>query len=173
MIMVRSLAVLALVASSLASAAAPAAAAQDAQAATGQPPQRIRDVTVAKGQPCPKSTADEVVVCRTLEDPYRIPKALRNDGPVPAASQSWVNRAATVDQVSRVAGGIPDTCSAVGTGGQSGCSKLWNQQYAADRRAQRDAASAGQGLPRRIVILKPGETCPASTATETVVCEAE
>ncbi len=112
------------------------ASAQDQQAATGQPPQRIRSVTLSGGQKCPKSQGDEIVVCSTLDQPYRIPKQLRNEGPIPAQNQSWVNRTATMDQVGRVAGGLPDTCSAVGTGGQSGCSLQRNNDYAADRRAQ-------------------------------------
>lgn len=117
------------------------AAAQDAQAATGQPPKRVRSVALLPDQKCPPSTTTEVVVCSQIGNPYRIPKALRNTGPIAASNQSWVNRAATVDQVGRVAGGLPDTCSPVGTGGQSGCSIQRNQEYAADRRAQRAAAS--------------------------------
>ena len=124
--------------------ALPAAAfAQDKQAETGQPPQRIRDVTLAAGQRCPAGTATEVVVCHTLDNPYRIPKALRDDGPIPAANQSWGARTQTVDQVGRVAGGLPDTCSAVGTGGQSGCAMLTNQQWAAEQRARRAEANVG------------------------------
>ena len=119
------------------------AAAPAQQAETGRPPQRIRDVTLTPGQRCPKETADEVVVCHTLDNPYRIPKALRDDGPVPAANQSWAARTQTVDQVGRVAGGLPDTCSAVGTGGQSGCAMLTNQQWAAEQRARRASANAG------------------------------
>ncbi|WP_375380852.1 hypothetical protein [uncultured Sphingomonas sp.] len=118
------------------------ALAQDRQAETGRPPQRIRDITIQGAQPCPKSTDNEVVVCHRNDEPYRIPKALRDDGPIPAASQSWVNRASTVDQVGREAGGLPDTCSAVGTGGQSGCSLQINQQWAAEQRAKRSADAA-------------------------------
>lgn len=120
------------------------AAAQDKQAETGRPPERIRDVTVQRGQHCPQSTSSEVVVCHTLEEPYRIPKALRNDGPIPAANQSWVNRAAMIDQVGRVNGGVPDSCSAVGLAGQSGCSLQINQQWAADRRARNADSAAVQ-----------------------------
>jgi hypothetical protein len=120
--------------------AAPALA-QDKQAETGHPPDRIRDVTVQKGQRCPQSTADEVVVCHVLDEPYRIPKALRDDGPIAAAGQSWVNRAATVDQVSRVAGGVPDSCSAVGLAGQSGCYGQQLQQWSAERHAQIDGSA--------------------------------
>lgn len=109
------------------------ASAQDAQVDT--PPQRIRSVTLTGDQKCPQSTAGEVVVCSTLDQPYRIPKALRDDKPIAAQNQSWVNRAASMDQIGRVAGGLPDTCSAVGTGGQSGCFLARNQAYAAERRA--------------------------------------
>jgi len=112
-------------------------ATQDQQAATGQPPKRVRQVTLTGDQKCPESTAEEVVVCGRDDEPYRIPKGLRDNKPIPAQNQSWVNRAATMDQVGRVAGGIPDTCSPVGTGGQSGCSMTWNRQFADERRARR------------------------------------
>ena len=107
--------------------------AQDAQVDT--PPQRIRSVTLSGDQKCPQSTVGEVVVCSTLDQPYRIPKSLREDKPIAAQNQSWVNRAATMDQIGRVAGGLPDTCSAVGTCGQSGCFMQSNQAFAAERRA--------------------------------------
>jgi len=116
------------------------ASAQDAQVAS--PPQRIRSVTLTGDQKCPPSTNGEVVVCSTLDQPYRIPKALREDKPIAAQNQSWVNRAATVDQVGRVAGGLPDTCSPVGTGGQSGCALARARAYSAERRAQ----AAGQAI---------------------------
>lgn len=116
------------------------ASAQDAQVDT--PPQRIRSVTLTGDQQCPKSSGGEIVVCSTLDQPYRIPKSLRDDKPIAAKNQSWVNRAATMDQVSRVAGGLPDTCSAVGTGGQSGCFMQRNQAYAAERRASASETTA-------------------------------
>ena len=116
-----------------------------ATAQTADTPQRIRNVQVAKGQPCPRSNPTEVVVCSTIEDPYRIPKEFRDDGPIEAANQSWVNRAATVDQVSRTAGGLPDTCSPIGTGGQSGCAQAQSRAYAAEKRAQARAAESVPG----------------------------
>ena len=103
------------------------------QAETGQPPQRIRSVTLAAGERCPPSTGDEVVVCYQGGNPYRIPPGLRESAPS-AANQSWFNRAAALDQVGRVAGGLPDTCSPIGTGGQSGCALAANRAYAADKR---------------------------------------
>ena len=130
-----------------------AASAQDRQAETGQPPQRIRDVTLQGSQRCPASTDNEVVVCHRNDEPYRIPKALRDDGPIPAANQSWVTRTAMIDQVGRTAGGLPDTCSAVGTGGQSGCALATNQQWAAEERAKRAANAA---IPREGITDQSG-----------------
>lgn len=122
-----------------------AAAAQTTPTATdtasGTPPQRVRSVTVGAGQACPQSSDTEIVICSTLDQPYRIPKQFRDSGPIAAQNQAWGNRAATIDQVSRVAGGLPDTCSAVGSGGQSGCALATNRQWAAERRAQKSAES--------------------------------
>jgi len=117
---------------------------QDQGSETGQPPQRIRSVTLGAGQKCPASSTGEIVVCSTLDQPYRIPKELRDDGPIAAQNQSWVNRAATADEVGRVAGGLPDTCSPVGTGGQSGCSQMRARAFAAERRAAATGQSDGR-----------------------------
>lgn len=75
-----------------------------------------------------------MVVCHTLEEPFRIPKALRQSK-IAEATQSWVNRVAEMDEVGRVAGGLPDTCSPVGTGGQTGCMQAMMRSWAAERRA--------------------------------------
>ena len=125
------------------------AMAQDAQAETGQPPKRVRSVTVSGEEACPKSTADEVVVCSRInpDEQYRIPKEMRNLQEVPAERSSWVNKARTIDDVSRVAGGLPDTCSPVGLGGQTGCDLQMNRAYAAEKRAaeRNDALVPGGG----------------------------
>ena len=47
---------------------------QEAQATTGQPPKRVRNVTLTGDQKCPPSTADEIVVCGRDDEPYRIPR---------------------------------------------------------------------------------------------------
>jgi len=117
---------------------APVGPTDQPQAESGQAPKRIRDVTLAAGQPCPKAANDEVVVCRTLDEPYRIPKTLRNAGPIAPTNQSWVNRAATIDEVGRKAGGLPNTCSPIGSGGQTGCTAQMIRQWAAEQRAKRN-----------------------------------
>ena len=131
--MLRILAIAALLSLPAVASAQTAPATTDKQAESGKPPARIRNVTINPNEPCPASTNDEIVVCSTLTEPYRIPKALRNPPKTDAASQSWVNRAATMDEVGRRAGGLPDTCSPVGSGGQTGCTALMIQQYAAEK----------------------------------------
>ena len=117
------------------------AVAQDKQAESGKPPERIRNVTLAGGEKCPTPVDGEVIVCSTLEEPYRIPKGLR-ESKKSAATNSWVNRAATLDEVGREAGGLPDTCSPVGSGGQTGCALKMNQQFAAERAEKKRQESA-------------------------------
>ncbi|WP_174280207.1 hypothetical protein [Sphingomonas bacterium] len=116
-----------------------------AAAQTGSTPKRYRSVELRQGERCPVATsADEVVVCRTLDEPYRIPSGLRDEGAAQAApNQSWVNRTAVADQAGRVAAGLPDTCSAVGTGGQSGCALATARAFSADKRARARADSSG------------------------------
>ena len=120
-----------------AQASAPDKPHEEALAQSNTPPQRVRSVTVTGNQPCPKSTAEEVIVCsRAGEDEqFRIPTQFR-ELPHPAANNSWVNRAALIDQVSREASGLPNTCSVVGSGGQTGCAMQQLKRYSAEKRAQ-------------------------------------
>ena len=118
------------------------AIAQDKQAESGQPPKRIRSVTLtAPEQKCPQSTGDEVVVCTRIENPYRIPKELRDAGPIPPKRQAWNNRVEADEQTAREAAGLPDTCSPVGTGGQTGCARAAARTYAAEKRAKANGQS--------------------------------
>ena len=117
--------------------AVPATAiAQDKQAETGQPPKRIKSVTITSTERCPESTADEIVVCNKIDNPYRIPPALRDSGPIPSKNQAWTTRLATDEQTSREAAGLPDTCSPVGSGGQTGCARAIARQFKAEKRAK-------------------------------------
>ena len=122
-------------------------AANDRQAQTGQPPQRIRSVQLTGNAKCPESTADEVVVCRRIDpnEQYRVPKELRDPITVPAQNQSWVNRTAAADAVGRTAGGVPNSCSVVGTAGQTGCAVNAARVWAAERRqAAREVNAANR-----------------------------
>lgn len=136
--MIRLLATAALLAASTL-ASAQTRPVQADQAQSGQPPERIRNVQLNPGQACPKGTANEVVVCGTInpDEQFRIPQPLRDQAPTSAEKQSWVNRAETIDNVGREAAGLPNTCSPVGAGGQTGCvQKLLRDSANARRNAR-------------------------------------
>ena len=120
-----------------------AAAAAQTKDAAGDPPQRIRSVTLRANEPCPKGDGNEIVVCSRLDEPYRIPKRLRSTEPS-AANRSWAARAAVADEVGRRAGGLPNTCSPVGSGGQTGCTIQLLQEA---RDANRAKAAGESDVP--------------------------
>ena len=102
-------------------------------ATAAEPRQRTRSVQVYGDDPCPRSSHDEIVVCgREPEtDRYRIPKRLRDDR-VSVPEQAWSNRVQTLDDVSRA--GLPNSCSPVASGGQTGCFARNRDQWRAERR---------------------------------------
>jgi hypothetical protein len=109
---------------------APTAGAQTA-------PERTREILIFGNDPCPRSTDDEIFVCRRLpeKDRYRLPEALRPTGP-PQLSQSWATRSKALATVGSTG---PGTCSGVGPGGTTGCALGEIQQGLAER-AEQEAA---------------------------------
>jgi hypothetical protein len=114
-----------------ASAMAPAMA-QDGPASV---PARESQVEVFGQDACPQSTDDEIVVChrRPEEERYRIPAPLRHS--THNTEQAWGARAETMDEVSRQV--LPNSCSVIGSYGQSGCQQQFINQWYASRRASR------------------------------------
>jgi hypothetical protein len=110
-------------------------------------PERYRNQVVYGNDPCPKGGEDEIVVCarQPESERYRVPKRFRNQKRTDAAVQAWGNRVATLDEASRVSAGLPNTCSAVGSGGQTGCHRQFLQQNRAERRAQQEEAATVPG----------------------------
>ena len=109
----------------------------------GDPPQRVRNVQLYGEEACPKaSSPDEIVVCaRESEDErFRIPKQFRAPPVEDAAARSWATKAETVMEVNRA--GLPDSCSPIGSGGQTGCTRLQLDQWRAERRARAAAEAA-------------------------------
>jgi len=105
----------------------------------GAPPQRIRSVLLKPGEICPPSQGDEVVVCSTVDEPYRLPKQFRR---VPnRANRAWAARALELDDVGRVAGGLPNSCSVYGLAGPSGCTLQLLRQWRAEREQQKAEAA--------------------------------
>ncbi len=117
--------------------AAPLAAQE--QSLAEAPPPRISTLVVYGEDPCPRSRDDEIVVCarQPESDRYRIPKELRGKrkkGDIP--TQSWVERARTLDMVSR--NGRPNSCSPHGSGGQTGCMRQFLETARLEREAMRE-----------------------------------
>ncbi|WP_315759939.1 hypothetical protein [Sphingomonas sp. Y38-1Y] len=110
------------------------------QTASRGTPQRIRNLMLRDGEKCPVAQGDEIVVCGRLDpdEQYRIPKEFR-EVPVVAGNQSWTNRAQTLMDVNRP--GMPNSCSVVGTGGQTGCNQQLIDQWYAWKREQRSEAA--------------------------------
>ena len=114
--------------------AAPAAAQGD----------RISRIIVYGNDPCPRNASgDEIVVCarKPETERYRIPKELRDAPSTDPASQSWANKAESLEYVGRT--GI-QSCSTVGPGGWTGC---FAQMLAAARAERRQAASDAARVP--------------------------
>ncbi|MBQ1496916.1 MAG: hypothetical protein IIZ38_01240 [Sphingomonas sp.] len=101
------------------------------------PPKRVRSILLYGQEECPKpQSEEEIVVCANAgESPYRIPKQFRNQPKQDAASQAWTNRVETVEEVNRA--GLPNSCSPVGTGGQTGCTRQMIRQWYQERLDQK------------------------------------
>lgn len=114
-------------------------------AALAQPPaedgaRRVSQLIVYGDDPCPQSTAEEIVVCarREEDERYRIPEPLRGTGQ--RSEQSWAANARSLETVGRT--GI-QSCSTVGPGGFTGCWAEMMRQSRDDRRTNPE----GQPVP--------------------------
>jgi hypothetical protein len=118
--------------------APPPAQVEGLETATQGVPRRIRNLTLREGEKCPKPEGDEIIVCGKLDpdEQYRIPKEYREQ-PVVVGNNAWTNRAQTMMEVNRAT--LPNSCSAVGTGGQTGCNQQLIDQWQAWRREQQAA----------------------------------
>ena len=116
-----------------------AAAPQEAAPADNAQVKRVRSVTLTTGQACPKSTDEEIVVCSTLEEPYRIPKSLREQPKTTVESTAWGVRVDRVMEDNRKT--LPGSCSPIGAYGQSGCPQKALDAWAAEQRAKNNGQS--------------------------------
>jgi hypothetical protein len=109
------------------------AAAQDAAG------DKVTVVEVFGDDPCPQSTAEEIVVCERRDegDRFRIPQALR--GSNSPANESWASKVKAYESVGDFG---PLSCSPVGAGGELGCTA---QMIAAAYEEKRNAPSVRAG----------------------------
>jgi hypothetical protein len=121
------------------------AAAQDGARAAPPPAKTQLSVAVFGNDPCPKGEGDEIVVCARLPESerYRVPKPLRDAKAAEKhQEQSWVARVRDIESTG--ADQRPNSCSAVGSGGQTGC---WDK-FMRDARAEKAAdAAAANAVP--------------------------
>lgn len=109
-----------------------------AAAAQGEAPtERINQVIVYGDDPCPQADDDTIVVCARLaeDERYRIPPNLRADPNNPRL-ESWTSRVQSLERVGRFG---TDSCSPVGLGGFTGCTRDLVDGFAAERTANNRA----------------------------------
>ena len=99
---------------------------------------KVAQVYITEDEECPASTADTIVVCGVLEDPYRIPPALRDEPD--GDNVSW---AARVSRLETVGAAGTMSCSPTGTGGITGCTQKMIEAAYRDR-AEADSIRFGQ-----------------------------
>lgn len=107
-----------------------------ASPAASEAPAREESVIVYGDDPCPAAEdPEEIVVCarRPEDERYRIPAPLRH-GPEPL-ERSWSNQAAELEDAQRDT--RPNSCSVVGSFGQTGCTQQMIRNWHAERRARR------------------------------------
>lgn len=111
---------------------APAAAQETAAPPPGG--ERISQLIVYGDDPCPQSTADEIVVCarKPEADRYRIPENLRNETG-DKTIETWTERATELQYVGRSGIG---SCSPVGPGGMTGCYEEMVRKARAERQGR-------------------------------------
>ena len=109
--------------------------------AFAEAPHRTRSAVVYGNDSCPTAAADEIVVCarEPESERFRIPKRFRSPPKDDAVSQAWGSRVATLEDAARTA--RPGSCSAVGAGGQTGCTAAMMRAWFAERRANAAAAA--------------------------------
>jgi hypothetical protein len=87
-----------------------------------------------EGEACPPGLDGEIVVCAQEADAdrFRIPKKLRAKEAEVIKEQSWSNAVTSLDETARLS--RPNSCSAVGSNGFSGCPAAALRQWFAQRR---------------------------------------
>lgn len=107
------------------------AQAQEASETTTADGRLVIQLLVYGDDACPQINSEEIVVCarRPESERYRIPKKLRNKGLDESGDGgSWTTHNEGLEASTRFT--RPNSCSAVGTGGQTGClAALLHQWY--------------------------------------------
>lgn len=119
--------------------AAPAAAQVEDLAQSSQPPEKFSFLIAYGEDACPQAEGDEIVVCaqEPEADRYRVPRELRAElrEEDVGGGGSWASTVEAHDDIARL--GRPNSCSAVGSYGFTGCTSAMLRQWFAERRSTR------------------------------------
>ena len=101
--------------------------------AVAQQQNSVAEIIVFGSDPCPRSTDDQIVICRRVPESYRyrLPESYRPTSP--QESDSWANRAKVLETVGDTG---TFSCSPVGPGGYTGCLTQVIKQARSQRRQQ-------------------------------------
>ena len=91
---------------------------------------RVNQLVIYGDDPCPQSSAEEIVVCARKDEGerYRIPETLRGGSLGDAKNQAWSERVRSYEYVGKSG---TSSCSPTGAGGFTGCTQaLLSQAYA-------------------------------------------
>ena len=97
-----------------------------AQATGGE---KVNQLIVFGNDPCPASTDNEITVCARKDEGerFRIPEPLRDD-PNKISNQAWTQKVKAYETVGAFG---TNSCSPIGSGGDTGClARLINNAYA-------------------------------------------
>jgi hypothetical protein len=100
------------------------------------PSEKVNMVIIYGEDKCPVSKGDEITVCarKAESERYRIPEPFR-DNPKGPQNEAWSQRVIAYERVGATG---PQSCSAVGAGGATGClSQFINNAYA-EKKASSD-----------------------------------
>lgn len=99
-------------------------------------PDKVETVVVYGNDPCPKAQGDDIVICgrQPETERYRIPKALRRTRE-DRRGAAWPSRVAELEEATRFT--RPNSCSVVGSWGQTGCLEAALRNWFMERREMR------------------------------------
>lgn len=103
-------------------------------------PDRTINLMVFGDDPCPEAASEEeIVVCARMPESerYRLPRRFRDRSDRPL-EVSWAARAWDLEEAQRDT--RPNSCSVVGSFGQTGCTQAMIRQWIAERRMMESAA---------------------------------
>jgi hypothetical protein len=108
-------------------------------AALAQSNNSLAEIVVFGTDPCPRSTDDQIVICRRMPEGYRyrLPESYRKSGNR-QQTDSWANKARALETVGNT--GI-NSCSPVGPAGYTGCLSKVIREAREQRREETNAST--------------------------------